>query len=154
MVTDAGSSAQEQAGDWVVVKPDGKNGWGVSDGRELTVVTTLPAFMEVVAGFLNEARTALNEANRRREEAEAERDALKTQGALMLLDLDARTAALLQIVRRRAGSPEFEWCRKYAMAVLSDDDHKMSQERVDAITGVAVALAALTNHESEGRSDG
>lgn len=46
-------------------------------------------------------------------------------------DNDMKTAALLQIVRRRAGNPEFAWMRKFAFQALTEDDHKKTQSWVD-----------------------
>lgn len=66
-------------------------------------------------------------------ELQEQYDVLKVDAQLLLIESDAKTAALLQIVRRRAGSPTFEWARRIAMAVLSEEDHKQSQEWVDTL---------------------
>ena len=58
---------------------------------------------------------------------------LKVDAQLLLIESDAKTAALLQIVRHRSGNPQFEWCRRLAMNALTEADHENDQEWVDAL---------------------
>lgn len=83
--------------------------------------------------------------------AQEERDALRVEGQLTLIEKDARTAALLQIVRHRAGDTKYEWIRQIALRVLTDADYEQDQDWVDALAPVVYdTLHTQQQAEQEG----
>lgn len=99
-----------------------------------TLPLTMPDYGEAIDMLLaelenSEARAELVEA-----QLEAINNVILGGDALKFIVADARrkTAALLSIVRRRAGDPHLQWMRDIAISVLSNGDHEWTMEQVNA----------------------